>query len=349
METRPFRDQQGMKLLKIDRVIRLRRLMLWAWLIYYLTWSTWSKEAFAGFVAGLGKNIIWQVLFVVFIILLGIEIIYKFRQRIKKAPLFALLWFILPAGIIVFLTGFFLSASMRMDTRILTGKEDIFQLPWSQKRYGVMDVKPSIKERFLDIEQESPSPIFTREPVLFLTDFKNTYRIGVFPPKRIDGTFFHILNFNIAPSIEVRDSSGKTVIKGDLALQILPAGNTDYVVLEGLPYRITMKLLPSREIKRGDITAKEYDLNDRLYELKVFRVKNPEEAGILIKEGDSRNPLRFDGYSLTVTGHTYWVLLEIVKDDAVYIIGAGLSLVIIGILVRLILLPWWIRELRRAA
>ncbi len=333
--------------LKIDKVIKLRRLMVWAWLIYYLTWSTWSKEAFAGFVSGLGRNIIWQVLFVAFIMLLGIEMIYKFRQRIKKAPFFAFLWFILPAGMIVFLTGFFLSASMRMDTRILTGKEDIFQIPWSQKRFGVMDVKPSIKERFLDIEQESPSPVFTREPVVLLTDFKDTYRVGVFPPQRIDGTFFHILNFNIAPSIEIRDSSGRVVMKGDLALQILPAGNIDYVILEGLPYRITMKLLPSREIKRGDITAKEYDLNDRFYEIKVFRVKNPQEAGTLITEGDSRYPLKFDGYSLNVTGHTYWVLLEVVRDKGVYVIGAGLILVILGILVRFILLPWWLREIRR--
>lgn len=333
--------------LKIDRVIKLRRLMLWAWLLYYLTWSTWSKEAFAGFVSGLGRNIIWQVLFVTFIMLLSTEMIYKFKERMKSSLFFALIWFILPAGIIVFLAGFFLSASMRMDTKILTGKEDIFQIPWSQKRYGVMDVRPSIKERFLDIEQEVPSPIFTREPLLLLTDFKNTYRVGVFPPQRIDGTFFHILNFNIAPSIEVRDLSGRVLIKGDIALQLLPAGNTDYVILEGLPYRITMKLLPSREIKRGDIMAKEYDLNDRLYELKVFRIKNPEEAGTLIKEGDSKSPLRFDGYSLTITGHTYWALLEIVKDDSVYIIGTGLSLVIIGILARLILLPLWIRELRR--
>lgn len=333
--------------LKIDRVIKLRRLMLWAWLVYYLTWSTWSKEAFAGFVAGLGKNLMWQILFVVFIILFGIEIIYKFRQRIKKAPFFALLWFILPAGLIVFLTGFFLSASMRMDTRILTGKEDIFQIPWSHKRYSVMDVRPSIKERFLDIEQESPSPIFTREPDVLLTDFKNTYRVGVFPPLRIDSTFFHILNFNIAPSIEVKDSAGRMIIKGDLALRILPVGNTDYVILEGLPYRITMKLLPSKEIKRGDITAKEYDLNDRLYELKIFKIRNPQEAGTLITEGDSRLPLKFDGYSLTVTGHTYWVLLEIVKDDAVYIIGAGLVLIISGIIVRLLFLPLWIKELMR--
>ncbi|MFN3739916.1 MAG: hypothetical protein ACK4TF_04495 [Thermodesulfovibrionales bacterium] len=334
-------------LLKIDKVIKLRRLMLWAWLIYYLTWSTWSKEAFAGFVGGLGKNPLWQVFFVVFMLLLSIEIIYKFRLRIKKNLFFASLWFILPAGILIFLSGFFLSATFRMDTKILTGKEDIFQIPWSQKRYGVMDVKPSIKERFLDIEQESPSPIFTREPVVLLTDFKDTYRVRVYPPQRIDGVFFHILNFNVAPSIEVRDSGGRAVIKGDLALQILPVGRTDYVVLEGLPYRITMKLLPSREIKRGNITAKEYNLDDRFYELKVFRLRNPQEAGTLITEGDSRNPLKFDGYSLTVTGHTYWVLLEVVKDNGVYVIGAGLILIIIGILVRLILLPWWLREIKR--
>lgn len=348
METRSFRNKQRMRgLLKLDRVIKLRRLMLWAWLIYYLTWSTWSKEAFASFMVGLGSNLLWQVLFVLFIGLLGVEIVYKFSLRTKKNLRFALLWLILTAGILIFLSGFFLSAALRIDTRILTGKEDIFQIPWSQKRYGVMDVKPSIKERFLDIEQESPSPIFTREPVVLLTDFKDIYRVGVYPPQRIDGTFFHILNFNIAPSIEVNDSSGRTVIKGDLALQILPAGNTDYVLLEGLPYRLTMKLLPSREIKRGDIIAKEYDLNERLYELKVFKVKNPEEAGTLIAEGDSRVPLKFDGYSLTITGHTYWVLLEVVKDDAIYIIGAGLIFIIIGILIRFMLLPWWIKELRR--
>ncbi|MCX7792816.1 MAG: hypothetical protein N2257_00200 [Thermodesulfovibrionales bacterium] len=332
---------------RIERLIKLRRLILWAWLVYYLTWSTWSEEAFAQFVSGLGRSLLWQVVFLGFLFLLTIEIIYRFRKIMKNNILLALFWLILPSGILLFLSGFFLSATMRMETRILTGKEDIFQIPWSQKRYGVMDIKPSIKERFLDIEQESPSPIFTTEPVVLLTDFRNTYRVGVYPPRRIDGTFFHILNFNIAPSIEVKNREGELVLKGDLALRILPAGSTDYAVLEGLPYRITMKLLPSKEIKKGDILAKEYNLNDRLYELKVFRIINPEEAGTLIAEGKSVSPLKFDNYTITVTGHTYWVLLEIVKDDAVYVIVAGLILIITGLIFRIILLPWWLKELKR--
>ncbi len=348
METCPFRGFKGMKgFFNIQRIIHLRRLMLLGWLLYYLTWSTWSKEAFANFISGLSRGLLWKALFLIFLLALMIEIIYKFRQRSRTGLFRGLLWLMMPLGVWIFLTGVFLSASMRMDTKILTGKEDIFRIPWSEKRYGVMDVRSGIKERFLDIEQESPSPVFTREPVLLLTDFSNTYRIGVYPPIKIDGTFFHILDFNIAPSIEVRDQKGDIIIKGDLALRMLPAGNTDYAVLEGLPYRVTLKLLPSREIKRGGIIAKEYDLDERLYEIKVFRIRNPEEAGTLIAEGVSRSPLRFDGYSLSVTGHTYWVVLEIVKDYGVYVIGAGLVLMAFGLFVRITFLPLWLREIKR--
>jgi hypothetical protein len=339
VETRPFRGIEGVRFLRVERLVFIRRLMLGLWLLYYLTWATWSKEAFANFVTGLGRNIIWKVFFVSFLFFLAAEIIYKFRQWYKRARVLAFVRVILPAGIFIFLTGFFLSANMRMETRILTGKDDVFTIPWSEKRFAVMNVRPGIKERFLDIEQDAPSAIFTREPLLLITDFERTYRIGTFPPARIDGTFFHILNSNIAPSIELRNQKGEIIEKGDLALQILPAGNTDFAHLINLPYRITMKLLPSGEIKRGEVLAKEYNLEDRLYEIKVYRIKNPEEAGVLIAQGNSRRPLSFDGYTLTVTGHTYWVLLEIVKDDAVYIIGAGIVLIIFGIILRLLLLP----------
>lgn len=348
METRPFRGIRGMKaFLNIQRIITIRRFMLGAWLFYYLSWSIWSKEAFAEFILGLSRSLLWKTLFLIFLFVFTIEIVYKFHERLKSGLFRSILWLIMPAGLVIFLTGVFLSTSMRMETKILTGGGDIFKVPWGEKRYGVMDVRSGIKERFLDIEQESPSPIFTREPLLLLTDFKRTYRIGVYPPVRIDGMFFHILDFNIAPSIEIRDRKGDTVIEGDLALRILPAGNTDYAVLEGLPYRVTMKLLPSGEIKRGEVVAKEYNLGERLYELKVFRIINPDEAGTLIAEGVSRTPLKFDDYSLTVTGHTYWAVLEIVKDDAVYIIGTGLVFMIIGLFVRMLFLPFWLSQLKK--
>ena len=348
METRPFRGVEGVRVFRLENITFIRRLMLGLWLLYYLTWATWSKEAFANFVTGLGRNIIWKVLFVLFLLFLGIEISLRFKDWYKKSRIIAIVRLFLPAGIFLFLTGFFLSANVRMETRILTGKDDVFTIPWSKKRFAVMNVRPGIKERFLDIEQDAPSAIFTREPLLLITDFEKTYRIGAFPPTRIDGTFFHILNSNIAPSIELRNQNGEIIEKGDLALQILPAGNTDFAHLSNLPYRITMKLLPSGELKRGEVLAKEYNLEERLYEIKVYRIKNPEEAGVLIAQGISRKPLSFDGYTLTVTGHTYWVLLEVVRDDAVYIIGAGIVLTIVGIILRLFLLPLSIKERKRS-
>lgn len=344
METGSF---WGLKGVRINTIINIRRLMIAGWLIYYLTWSTWSKEAFAEFVLGLGRNPLWKIIFLFFLVILTLEVLYRFTRWWKKSRILAIAWLILPAGALLFLLGFFLSANFRMDTRILTGKGDIFTLPWDERRFAVMDVRSGIKERFLDIEQESPSPIFTREPVVLLTDFERAYRIGAFPPVRIHGNFFHILNSNMAPSIEVRDSRGNVVLQGELALQILPAGNTDYALLGDLPYRLSMKLLPSGEIKRGDLVAKEYNLEDRLYEIRISKIRSPEEAGVTIAEGESRGPLRFDEYTLTVTGHTYWVLLEVVRDDAVYIIGAGLILLMVGIFTRLLMTPWWLREIRR--
>lgn len=331
----------------LEIIISIRRLMLAGWLVYYLSWSTWSEEAFANFIYSLGKKFLWQALFIIFIGIILIEVILKFYKKFKVNPIFVISWSILPLGILLFLGGVFISVNTRMDTRILTGKDDAFGLPWEDTKYAVIDLIPGIKERFLDLEQESPSPIFTREPVLFISDFKNTYRIGVYPPTRINGTFFHILNFNVAPSLEIKDQKGNTLLKGDLALQILPAGNTDYAVLRGLPYRITMKLLPSGEIKRGNIIAKEYDLNKRLYEIKIFRIRSPEEAGELIAEVISQTPIKFDGYSLSVIGHTYWAFLEVVKDDAVYIIGAGLLFIAAGLLIRLFMLPVWLRQIKK--
>ncbi len=315
----------------------IRNILIGAWIFYYISLFTWSEEPLARFMAGLKNNIFFQILFVIFLMTLIANSLFSLIEHKKRLSLYYILISFLPFGVIIFFAGFFLSAVMRNDTLILTGKDDTIRVPWSGKEYYVMDVKPSIKKNFLDIELEGDSPILSHEPEILITDFKKPYRIGVYPPVRIDGTFFHILNYGIAPSIRLKDLKGNIILEGDFAMNLLPPGNIDYAFLGELPYRITLKLLPSGEIKKGRTVAKTYNLDDNLYELKIFRIKSKNEPGILIKEAVTLKPIGFDNYLLEITGHTYWVLLEIVRDDAVYLIGAGMVIIFTGLIIRLIL------------
>ncbi len=315
----------------------IRNTLIGAWIVYYISLFTWSEEPLARFMVGLKNNIFFQILFVIFLMSLTGGFLVTLREHKKRSILYAIMMSFFPLGVIIFFIGFFLSAVIRNDTLILTGKDDMIGIPWSGREYYVMDVKPSIKKKFLDIEIEGDSPIFSHEPWILITDFNTSYRIGVYPPVRIDETFFHILNYGIAPSIRLKDLRGNTILDGDFAMKLLPPGNIDYAFLGELPYRITLKLLPSGEIKRGKTVAKTYNLDDNLYELKIFRIKSKNEPEILIKETITSQPISFDNYLIEIKGHTYWVLLEIVKDDAVYLIGAGIVIIFTGIIIRLIL------------
>lgn len=308
------------KLIKILSSKAFLIYLIGGWIVYYLTSAIWTKEAFANFVLSLEKNPLIQTSYVLFLITLYLNFVRVFIKLLRRNRKHLLLWLPLPFGIIIFLTAFFVSINVRQMERLLVGEGEMVALPWGASRYIVSAVKPGLQEE--TARMETTSMIFAHEPKILLTDeLQNNFEIGVYPPKKIRGTYYHILNFGLAPGIRlVEDNNIKA--EGYMALRILPPGNSDYFEIPPYPYRFSVKLMPP------------YNLKLPAYEVRIFKGER------VVFEGNSKDRINFDNLTLSFFEPTFWVLLEVVKDPAVPFMLAGIFLTVIGIpmfLLRLVL------------
>lgn len=316
---------------KMINLLSSKVFLIWLiaiWVVSYVSYAVWSKEAFAFFMIGLRKNPAIQIPYAVFLLSLLLNIIRGSVSRFKKRGLFYLsLWIILPAGIFVFLAGYFISGTLRQSQWLLIGEGDIVKPAWSDKGYAVRKIIPSLKEETLNTEMEAG--IFAYEPKVILSSREKDFEVGAFPPKKIDGTYYHILNFGLAPSVRLSDKKG-LLNEGYTALRILPPPSEDSFEMPAYPYRFSIRLAPERILKKGDLTAKLYSLKSPSYEVVVYKGQD------IIFEGSSKEGINFDGLTLTFFDLTYWVLLDIVKNPGIIAIIVGLFLISFGIPLRVI-------------
>jgi hypothetical protein len=294
--------------------------LIGGWIIYYITSAIWTKEAFANFVLGLEKNSLIQTFYMLFLISLYLNFIRMGIRLFRENKKYLLLWLPLPVGIIIFFTAFFVSINVRQMERLLVGEGEIVAPYGEAGQYMVSKVYPALREDTLGIE--ATGSIFAHEPKIVLTDeMQNNFEIGVYPPKKIRGTYYHILNFGLAPGVRLmEDNNIKT--EGYMALRILPPGNKDFFEIPPYPYRFSLKLIQP------------YNLKSPTYEVRIFKGER------VVFEGDLKDRIGFDNLELSFFEPAFWVLLEIVKDPAVPFILLGIFLSIIGIpmsLLRLIL------------
>jgi hypothetical protein len=310
---------------KFFQILSSKAFLFWmigGWIIYYVISAIWMREAFAHFVNDIKNNILIQIPFVLFLLSGYLNLIRSSLDVFKKNKIQFFAWLLLPLGMLVFLTGFFISINTRQFSTQLVGEGDVVRLPWDTKRYRVLKIKPGLKNRFLDID---PVGFFEYEPKLILSDGSLSYfEIGAFPPTKIDNTYYHILNFGLAPGIRLFE--GKSLREeGYMALKILVPGSSDYFDITPYPYRFSISMEPEKTIQKGDAMISVFNLEDPIYRVRVFKGEE------LIAEGVSREGIHFDDFTLNFFKPTFWVLLEAVKDPALPVTHAGIVLITIGI------------------
>jgi hypothetical protein len=296
-----------------------------AWVFYYVTFAVWSREAFASFVAGLGDNPLIQAPFVVFLLSAFLNMLRSGAGRYRKGKALFALWSVLPAGVFVFLLGFFVSAALRQHAWLIVGEGDALRPGWQEAAYGVEKIRSPLKDEMLDIAGEAGAGVvFQYEPVIVVNSGRGPVEVGAFPPRKIGGTYYGILDFGLAPGVRLL-KDGRVLEEGYMLQKLLPPGVPDTFEISPFPYRFTLSIAPARVVEKGRARAKVYNVKTPTYNVSVHK---GEEA---VFEGGSEGGVSFDGLSLSLFEPVYWVKVQAVKDPGIPLLVGGLALAAAGL------------------
>jgi hypothetical protein len=280
------------------------------------------KEAFAGFVSGVREHLVMQIPLFLFLLSGYLNIVRVCIQQFSQNKIRLLAWLILTVGIMFFFTGFFISVMTRQTAQSVFGEGDIIKPPWTKEGYRIMHIDPGLKDRFTDADADKG--VFSYEPMFTAIDqLSRSYKIGAFPPEKINDTYYHILNFGIAPGIrllqgnEIRD-------EGYLIVNILHPGTSDFFEIPQHPYRFLISLEPVKIVQKEGMTVAHYNLKEPLFNVRVFKGED------VILESNSKARIPFNGFNLQFIKPTFWILLEIVRDPGIPILHIGIILITFG-------------------
>ena len=291
-------------------------------IIYYLSVAVWSGEAFSSIIGNLSSNNYFRSVYVLFVLNLIFRLVFNARALWPRKTVF-FLRLPLYAGLIVFLVSFFMTLNMRESSQTIVTNGSEFDVPWENARYRVSGVDSALAKRSL---REKESLIFDYEPRIMLIDESGgRHEIRAFPPKRLRSTFMHILNFGIAPGVELRRGR-ETLANGYMPLRLTPYGTTDTFEMPPFPYKFSLRILPTRVVRKGEETAREYDLSNPRYGIDVVK------GDTLIANMQTDRMLTFDNdMSLRFSPPTDWVLLEFAYDPFLVPLVVGLVFLFAGL------------------
>lgn len=308
------------------QVVASKAFLLWisgAWIIYYVLQAIWVKEAFGGFVTGLRASLLFQIPFVLFFVSGSLNVIRVSRDIFKRSKMECAVWLILPVGALLFFTGFFLSITLRESAQKVVGEGNIISPPWVSESYRLVSIDPGLKDRITDFDVYKG--IFAYEPKVTVIDSSaRAVKIGAFPPEKIEDTYYHILNFGLAPGLRLFEGS-QLKEEGHMALNILVPGSSDFFEISPLPYRFIISLEPEKTLLKKQKQVFEFNLKDPVFYVKAFKGEK------VVAEGNSIDGINVGDYTVRFIKPAFWVLLEAVKDPGISVMHAGIVLLTIGI------------------
>jgi len=322
-----------MKPRKLIGALSSKEMLLWlagGWIIAYVSVAVTIGEAFGRIVNAMSTSMAARVPFALFVVCLLLHTVRIFGRRWKAGRMVALTAVILPLGLVIFLSGFFTSAVYRQTMWIQVGQGQMVSPPWDNRTVHVGEISPALEHKTL--QSEDSGLIFAFEPKVKLSDDSAQYTVGAFPPTRIGNSYYHILNFGLAPGVKLQRGD-KTVEQGYVMLQLLPPGAEDGFELKPLPYFFNLRIAPEKIVEKGDARMKLYDLDHLAYEVRIRRGDD------VVFEGSSADgPVSFEGMDMSFSEPTYWVLLDVVKDPGRTVLIWGLAIIGVG-------LPFWLLSL----
>jgi len=283
----------------------------------YVAAAILMDEAFASIVAALGESYLLKILYAVFLLVAYLNFMRASVSRFRGSKTAFAGWIMIAAGALLYLTGFFISINLRQYDERLIGLDDPVRFHWSNALYRVTDINPGLKDMVRKGAEES---LLNHEPLVTLRDSRSVeYHAGAYPPGKIGDSYSHILNYGIAPGVQLFDGDN-IAVSGYMALRLMPPGRSDFFDIPPYPYRFLVYLLPVYE--RGDAV---FDLKSPRYMTRVF---SGEEV---IAEGDSDSGLKFDGHTLRYFKPKYWIQLETARDPGIPVMKTGIFVFVFGL------------------
>ncbi len=314
-------------LYQIFRFISSKALTAWMvflFVLYYMTVSVWFGEAFARYIGYISNTIIGRSVYIIFFL----NILFRTVITVKKQGLMnvrQILRVPLYLGFLLFLLSSFLSLNLREVRWMMLGEGDNISLPWDENGYyRVMSIEPAIKT---DLIRTEGSRVFDYEPHVNLLNLRSgeRYRVGAFPVRKVGASYMHILNFGIAPVLELRDDL-RVLASGPVALRLIPFGGVDSFELRELKYKFYLHVIPNRIIRKGGEVARRYDMKHPRYQIQIVK------GDKTVYDGEAEDEITFDGKLLRFFSPIYWVQVECVHDPAYPFYIASLFTLISGVI-----------------
>ncbi len=303
--------------------------LLWLWALYYVTSAVWGEEAFGSFVAAHSSNpfVLFMSVFTL-VVFTGTLVQYAMRGFNRRGWLIVP-WLVLPVGVLVFLAGFVAMAGFGKAYLAVVQEGQELPISWGESTFVVEEIEVDVKGKYLDSDREFG--LLRSEPHVTISGLGQRHRTGAFPPTRFLGAYFHLLDFGIAPGL-VLFEQGELVLSGNVNLKLLPPGQEDSISIEGLPYRMYLRLAPEKMFQRGRDNIKLYDLDSPKY---FVRVEKGDET---VFDGTSEQDITFDGFEIRILPHVSWVWLEVKRGIGVPLVWLGSALIALGLPLTLMLM-----------
>ena len=305
--------------------------LLWLWALYYVTSAVWGEEAFASFVHAHSRNPLVLFMSLFSLVVFTGNLVQYARSGFDRRGWLIVPWLVLPVAVLVFLAGFVSLAGFGKSRFLMLQEGQEFTVPWNERTYMAERFEVDVVKSYF--EASRGLGLLRSEPHMTLSSKGVSHRIGAFPPAGFDSLYFHILDFGIAPGLALYEQ-GRLVLSGNVNLRVLPPGREDLIDIEGLPYRIYMRLAPERIIERGGENIKQYDLDSPRYFIRVEKGDETVFDGISGQEQD----IVFDEFAIRMLPHVHWVWLEVKKGIGVPLVWAGFVLLALGLPITLVLM-----------
>lgn len=252
------------------------------------------------------------ILSIVHLFMNGIYMLCK--ERMRK---FASGILIVSIGLII--SGIYLSTKFREYERFRVGTSDRIN------GFRILSIDMEIPEKFLLTGEVGDFEIHVKSALM--TADRDTVILKQFPFSKINSGFYYINDAGISPNIELDIRGKKTILSN---LDILPPGRTASILLAE-DYKVDISLHPSREFKKGRLTAREYSLK-----IPQYRVVIKKGNSVIIDRiiGD-RQEFSDKGMLLKLIETEKWIEIANVRDNGFLIVYLG----IFGITANTILFP----------